>query len=182
MHQSIILDFNSPMTSKITLYDSISVTVCSLSHWCLLYCPHQRVKNTLFSTLGSVINMGIACISNSSSGVLCFSEQHSYSIKFTFHHHTLLLCLFNAWMWFTEGSGNICQFLTFVLVDSWICMLTQYLRVFLSSRIHTDCRRNYFEHVVGGGGVVFVNSFSEEYARKQNAATAACYFENALVL
>jgi hypothetical protein len=40
------------ITKKVALCNRISGTVCSLSHWCLLHCPHQGVKNTLFSTVG----------------------------------------------------------------------------------------------------------------------------------
>jgi len=126
--------------------------------------PSPRSKK--YTLQHSGVNAVIAHISNSSWEVHFLLVSSSYSMKFTFQRHTLLLC-FNARMWFSKGSDNVCQFFVFILVDSWICVLTQYLPVFLLFT-HTQRlqKKKWFWTQRwgrrGGGGNFCVNSFSEE--------------------
>lgn len=75
----------------------------------------------------------------------------------------------------------------FILVDSRICVLTQYLPVF-PPIIHTyteNAEEMTVNTPMGGGLKLLCKTVFQKNVRKQNAASAAtvvCYFESALVL
>jgi hypothetical protein len=129
------------ITWKIMLYSNIARTVCPISHWGLLYCPHWSVPmdfscRTINQTLDAKSGWAFhICQMPHKMYTFFRSEQRSYIMNCIPFSYIVILCFISILM---PKSGLLKRVvvLIFILLHSWMCVLTQYLPVLLSFR-HT---------------------------------------------